>query len=113
MNTIVFSDYDTGLCSSIVLLTSDSLPKIYQPHCTYPGEVEDLEDDALFSFFTPLFDKPIERIVIIINGTVRKIRYDGKYFPETGHRYFGYNVEVDGSYVPYVSTEITIFPKGE
>ena len=81
MNTIIFSDYDSGYRSSALLLRDDVdwglIDKyMYKEQIPDAYEISNYDDEKLFAFFRNLFNAEIQRIVIIIDGQVAKVRYD-------------------------------------
>lgn len=94
MNTVIFSDYDSGYRSSALLLRDDVdwglIDKyMYKEQIPHADEIVDYDDEKLFAFFRNLFNAYIGRIVIIVDGEVAKVRYD---YPRG---FFGYKM-VDG-----------------
>ena len=81
MNTIIFSDYDSGYRSSALLLRDDVdwglIDKyMYKEQIPYADEIVDYDDEKLFDFFERMFNAEIKRIVIVVDGKVAKVRYD-------------------------------------
>ena len=81
MNTIIFSDYDSGYRSSALLLRDDVdwglIDKyMYNEQIPYADEIVDYDDEKLFDFFERMFNAEIKRIVIVVDGKVAKVRYN-------------------------------------
>lgn len=80
MNTVIFSVYDSGCCSSALLL-NDGVDwglinrNMYKEQISYANDIIDYDDEKLFDFFKRLFNAEIKRVVIVINGNVYKVRY--------------------------------------
>lgn len=79
MNTVFFSVYDDGCCSSALLLTDgvdwgiiDST--MYEVYIPGAYEIAEYGDKKLFAFFSQMFNAEIQRIVIAVNGEVVKVR---------------------------------------
>ena len=94
MNTIIFSDYDSGYRSSALLLRDDVdwglIDKyMYKEQIPYADEIVDYDDEKLFDFFERMFNAEIKRIVIVVDGKVAKVRYN------CPRGFFGYKM-VDG-----------------
>lgn len=94
MNTVIFSDYDSGYRSSALLLRDDVdwgliNRYMYKEQIPHADEIVDYDDEKLFTFFRDLFNAYIGRIVIIVDGEVAKVRYD------CPRGFFGYKM-VDG-----------------
>lgn len=94
MNTIIFSDYDSGYRSSALLLRDDVdwglIDKyMYKEQIPYADEISDYDDEKLFDFFERMFNSEIKRIVIVVDGKVAKVRYN------CPRGFFGYEM-VDG-----------------
>lgn len=94
MNTVIFSDYDSGYRSSALLL-SDGVDwglidrYMYKEQIPHADEIVDYDDEKLFALFERMFNAEIKRIVIIVDGEVAKVRYD------CPRGFFGYKM-VDG-----------------
>ena len=94
MNTVIFSDYDSGYRSSALLLRDDVdwglIDKyMYKEQIPYADEIVDYDDEKLFDFFERMFNAEIKRIVIVVDGKVAKVRYN------CPRGFFGYKI-VDG-----------------
>lgn len=94
MNTVIFSDYDSGYRSSALLLRDDVdwglINKyMYKEQIPYADEITNYDDEKLFDFFERMFNAEIKRIVIVVDGKVAKVRYD------CPRGFFGYEM-VDG-----------------
>ena len=94
MNTIIFSDYDSGYRSSALLLRDGVdwglIDKyMYKEQIPYADEIVDYDDKKLFDFFERMFNAEIKRIVIVVDGKVAKVRYN------CPRGFFGYEM-VDG-----------------
>lgn len=94
MNTVIFSNYDSGYRSSAVLLRNDVdwgliNRYMYKEQIPHADEIVDYDDEKLFTFFRNLFNAEIKRIVIIVDGEVAKVRY------KCPRGFFGYGM-VDG-----------------
>ena len=94
MNTVIFSDYDSGYRSSALLLRDDVdwglIDKyMYKEQIPYADEIVDYDDEKLFDFFERMFNAEIKRIVIVVDGKVAKVRYN------CPRGFFGYEM-VDG-----------------
>lgn len=94
MNTVIFSDYDSGYRSSALLLRDGVdwglIDKyMYKEQIPYADEIVDYDDEKLFDFFERIFNAEIKRIVIVVDGKVAKVRYD------CPRGFFGYEM-VDG-----------------
>lgn len=94
MNTVIFSDYDSGYRSSALLLRDDVdwglINKyMYKEQIPYADEITNYDDEKLFDFFERMFNAEIKRIVIVVDGEVAKVRYD------CPRGFFGYEI-VDG-----------------
>lgn len=94
MNTVIFSDYDSGYRSSALLLRDDVdwglIDKyMYKEQIPYADEISDYDDEKLFDFFERMFNSEIKRIVIVVDGKVAKVRYN------CPRGFFGYGM-VDG-----------------
>ena len=94
MNTIIFSDYDSGYRSSALLLRDGVdwglIDKyMYKEQIPYADEIVDYDDEKLFDFFERMFNAEIKRIVIVVDGKVAKVRYN------CPRGFFGYEM-VDG-----------------
>ena len=94
MNTIIFSDYDSGYRSSALLLRDGVdwglIDKyMYKEQIPYADEIVDYDDEKLFDFFERMFNAEIKRIVIVVDGKVAKVRYN------CPRGFFGYGM-VDG-----------------
>ena len=81
MNTIIFSDYDSGYRSSALLLRDGVdwglIDKyMYKEQIPYADDIVDYDDEKLFDFFTRMFNAEIKRIVIVVDGKVAKVRYN-------------------------------------
>lgn len=79
MNTVFFSDYDSGCYSSALLLTDgvdwDTIDSTtYEVHIPDAYEIVDYDDKKLFAFFSQMFNAEIQRIIIAVNGEVVKVR---------------------------------------
>lgn len=91
MNTVFFSIYDSGCCSSALLL-NDNIDwgmidqTMYKRNIPDVDEVSDYDDEKLFAFFSRMFNAEIRRIIIAIDGEVCKVRCN---FPKG---FFGYGV---------------------
>lgn len=77
MNTVIFSDYDSGFRSSALLLRDDVdwglIDRyMYKEQIPHADEIVDYDDEKLFTFFRNLFNAYIGRIVIIVDGKVPK-----------------------------------------
>lgn len=94
MNTVIFSDYDSGYRSSALLLV-DGVDwglidrNMYKEQIPYADEIVDYNDEKLFTFFERMFNAEIKRIVIVVDGKVAKVRCD------CPRGFFGYEM-VDG-----------------
>lgn len=80
MNTVIFSDYDSGYRSSALLLRDGVdwglINKyMYKEQIPDAGEISYYDDEKLFAFFERIFNAEIERVVIEIDGHVDKVRY--------------------------------------
>ena len=94
MNTVIFSDYDSGYRSSALLLRDDVdwglINKyMYKEQIPYADEITNYDDEKLFDFFERMFNAEIKRIVIVVDGKVAKVRYN------CPRGFFGYEM-VDG-----------------
>lgn len=94
MNTVIFSDYDSGYRSSALLLRDDVdwglINKyMYKEQIPYADEITNYDDEKLFDFFERMFNAEIKRIVIVVDGKVTKVRYN------CPRGFFGYEM-VDG-----------------
>ena len=94
MNTVIFSDYDSGYRSSALLLRDDVDwglidTYMYKEQIPYADEIVDYDDEKLFDFFERMFNAEIKRIVIVVDGKVAKVRYN------CPRGFFGYEI-VDG-----------------
>lgn len=94
MNTVIFSDYDSGFRSSALLLMDGVdwglIDKyMYKEQIPHADEIVDYDDEKLFTFFRILFNAEIRCIVIVVDGEVAKVRYD------CPRGFFGYKM-VDG-----------------
>lgn len=94
MNTIIFSDYDSGYRSSALLLRDGVdwglIDKyMYKEQIPYAEDIADYDDEKLFAFFERMFNAEISRVVIEIDGHVYKVRY------KCPRGFFGYGM-VDG-----------------
>ena len=94
MNTVIFSDYDSGYRSSALLLRDGVdwglIDKyMYKEQIPYADEIVDYDDEKLFDFFERMFNAEIKRIVIVVDGKVAKVRYN------CPRGFFGYGM-VDG-----------------
>lgn len=105
MNTIIFSIYDSG-CRSSALFLNDKDTAVtkdtYFDKVACADELKDYTDEDLFNYFEIIFGEDIHRIVIIENGEIYRIRYNGKRFPDEKRAFFGYDVR-DKMFIPYVS----------
>lgn len=105
---VIFSVYDSGYRSSALLLNDGMLAvdDTYFEKLKYAGDVPYFEDEKLFDYFSKLFpNEPIHEIIVMEDGEVCKVRYEGKYFAKE-YKYFGYDTTADGYLEPYVSTII-------
>ena len=94
MNTIIFSDYDSGYRSSALLLRDDVdwglIDKyMYKEQIPDADEISNYDDKKLFAFFERMFNAEVRRIIIEIDGHVDKIRC------KCPRGFFGYEM-VDG-----------------
>lgn len=94
MNTVIFSDYDSGYRSSALFLRDDVdwglIDKyMYKEQIPHADEIVDYGDEKLFAFFRNLFNAEIRRVVIVVDGKVAKVRYN------CPRGFFGYEM-VDG-----------------
>lgn len=94
MNTVIFSDYDSGYRSSALLLRDGVdwglIDKyMYKEQIPYADEITNYDDEKLFDFFERMFNAEIKRIVIVVDGKVAKVRYN------CPRGFFGYGM-VDG-----------------
>lgn len=94
MNTVIFSDYDSGYRSSALLLRDDVdwglINKyMYKEQIPDAEDIADYDDEKLFAFFGRMFNAEITRVVIEIDGHVYKVRY------KCPRGFFGYGM-VDG-----------------
>lgn len=94
MNTVIFSDYDSGYRSSALLLSDGAdwgiIDKhMYKEQIPDAEDIVDYDDEKLFDFFTRMFNAYIDRVVIEIDGHVYKVRY------KCPRGFFGYEM-VDG-----------------
>ena len=94
MNTVIFSDYDSGYRSSALLLRDGmdwgSIDKyMYKEQIPDAEDIADYDDEKLFVFFERMFNAEIKRIVIVVVGKVAKVRYN------CPRGFFGYEM-VDG-----------------
>lgn len=94
MNTVIFSDYDSGYRSSALLLRDDVdwglIDKyMYKEQIPYADEITNYDDEKLFDFFERMFNAEIKRIIIVVDGKVAKVRYN------CPRGFFGYEM-VDG-----------------
>lgn len=94
MNTVIFSDYDSGYRSSALLLRDDVdwglIDRyMYKEQIPYADGIVDYDDEKLFDFFERMFNSEIKRIVIVVDGKVAKVRYN------CPRGFFGYEM-VDG-----------------
>lgn len=94
MNTVIFSDYDSGYRSSALLLRDGVdwglIDKyMYKEQIPYADEITNYDDEKLFDFFERMFNAEIKRIVIVVDGKVAKVRYN------CPRGFFGYEM-VDG-----------------
>ena len=94
MNTVIFSDYDSGYRSSALLLRDDVdwglIDKyMYKEQIPDADEISNYEDEKLFAFFERMFNAEVRRIIIEIDGHVDKIRC------KCPRGFFGYEM-VDG-----------------
>ena len=94
MNTVIFSDYDSGYRSSALLLRDDVdwglIDKyMYKEQIPYADEISNYDDEKLFNLFERMFNAEIKRIVIVVDGKVAKVRYN------CPRGFFGYEM-VDG-----------------
>lgn len=94
MNTVIFSDYDSGYRSSALLLRGDVgwgmiNNHMYKEQIPDAEDIVDYDDEKLFDFFTQMFNAYIGRVVIEIDGHVYKVRY------KCPRGFFGYAM-VDG-----------------
>lgn len=81
MNTVIFSDYDSGFRSSALLLVDGVdwglINKyMYKEQIPHADEIVDYDDEKLFAFFVQMFNAEIKRIVIVVDGKVAKVRYN-------------------------------------
>lgn len=79
MNTVIFSDYDSGFRSSALLLVDGVdwglIDKyMYKEQIPHADEIVDYGDKKLFVFFEQMFNVEIKRIVIVVDGKVAKVR---------------------------------------
>ena len=94
MNTVIFSIYDGGYRSSVLLL-NDGVDRglidryMYKEQIPDAEDISDYDDERLFAFFGRMFDAEITRVVIEIDGHVYKVRY------KCPRGFFGYGM-VDG-----------------
>lgn len=94
MNTVIFSNYDSGFRSSALLL-GDGVDwglidgDMYKEQIPYADEITDYDDEKLFAFFEQMFNVEIKRIVIIVDGEVTKVRCN------CPRGFFGYKM-IDG-----------------
>lgn len=80
MNTVIFSSYDSYKGSALIL---SEIP-FYSPTKTNYKEfdwedvdiveIENLDGFELFDYFVNMFERPISKVVIIVDGWVYKIR---------------------------------------
>ena len=94
MNTVIFSDYDSGFRSSALLLRDDVdwglIDKyMYKEQIPDAYEISNYDDEKLFAFFERMFNAEVRRIIIEIDGHVDKIRC------KCPRGFFGYEM-VDG-----------------
>ena len=94
MNTVIFSDYDSGYRSSALLLRDDVdwglIDKyMYKQQIPDAYEISNYDDEKLFAFFERMFNAEVRRIIIEIDGHVDKIRC------KCPRGFFGYEM-VDG-----------------
>ena len=95
MNTVIFSDYDSGFRSSALLLRDDVdwglIDKyMYKEQIPDADEISNYDDEKLFAFFERMFNAEVRRIIIEIDGHVDKIRY------KCPRGFFGYETTADG-----------------
>lgn len=110
MNTIIFSIYDSGCRSSALLLTDTDTTvtkDTYFEKVDDTDELKDFTDEDLFNYFEIIFGEDIRRIVIIENGEIYRVRYNGKRLPDEERAFFGYDVR-DEMLIPYVSEKILV-----
>ena len=94
MNTVIFSDYDCSYRSSALLLT-DGVDwglidrNMYKEQISRADEIVDYDDEKLFAFFANLFNAEVNRVVIIVDGEVAKVRCN------CPRGFFGYEI-IDG-----------------
>lgn len=94
MNTVIFSDYDSGYRSSALLL-SDGVDwglidkYMYKEQIPDADEISNYDDEKLFAFFERMFNAEVRRVIIEVDGHVDKIRY------KCLRGFFGYKM-VDG-----------------
>lgn len=94
MNTVIFSDYDSGFRSSALLLRNDVdwgliNRYMYKEQIPHADEIVDYDDEKLFAFFERMFNAYIRRIIIEIDGHVYKVRC------KCPRGFFGYEM-IDG-----------------
>ena len=95
MNTVIFSDYDSGYRSSALLLRDGGVDwglinkYMYKEQIPDAEDIADYDDEKLFVFFERMFNAEIKRIVIVVDGKVAKVRYN------CPRGFFGYEM-VDG-----------------
>lgn len=94
MNTVIFSDYDSGYRSSALLLVNGVdwglINKyMYKEQIPDAEDIADYDDEKLFVFFERMFNAEIKRVVIVVDGKVVKVRYN------CPRGFFGYEM-VDG-----------------
>lgn len=94
MNTVIFSDYDSGYRSSALLLR-DGVDwglidgNMYKESIPDAEDIDDYDDEKLFDLFERMFNAEIKRIIIVVDGKVAKVRYN------CPRGFFGYAM-VDG-----------------
>ena len=95
MNTVIFSDYDSGYCSSALLLRDDVdwglIDKyMYKEQIPDADEISNYDDEKLFAFFERMFNAEVRRVIIEVDGHVDKIRC------KCPRGFFGYETTADG-----------------
>ena len=94
MGTVIFSIYDSGYRSSVLLLRDDVdwglIDKyMYKEQIPDADEISNYDDEKLFAFFERMFNAEVRRVIIEVDGHVDKIRY------KCPRGFFGYEM-VDG-----------------
>ena len=86
MNTVIFSSYDSCKGSALLLseipFHSPTKTDYKETDCDDDNlniiEIESLDGFELFDYFANMFERPISKVIMIVDGWVYKIRIRGR-----------------------------------